>query len=102
MTCHHGVPADGYDCYGDVYIRGGDEEFEQEAEGMQHATVAGDQKRPEIKAAMSLEGEKDLDVQFGNIVPSNGGKGGDCHERRKGVLNLLARRSLRWIDHLCG
>ena len=59
---------------------------------MQHATIAGDQEGPEIETAMALEGEKNLDIEFDNIVPRHGREGANGH------VNGNVERDLFTVD----
>lgn len=76
LSGDHAIPTDGDDGDGQVDVTLEDQKFEEEAEGMQHTAIAGDQERPKVQASMPFEGEKDLNVQFDDIPPGDGGK---CH-----------------------
>ena len=79
------------------------EEFQQEAERVQHASVAGDDQGPEVETAMPLEGHEDLDVQLQHIEPGDGREGCDCHVGRNAegdCVTILAvpRRHRRLVS----
>lgn len=92
LTSDHAVPANGYDSHANIVIEGllarnQLEEFEEESERMQHAAITRYQQRPEVETSMSFEGEEDLDIEFGDIVPC------DCSEGRYGHIYALVDRN---------
>ena len=91
LTGDHAIPTDGDDTDCNIVVEdrvGGNklEELEEEAEGMQHTAITGYKKGPEVEASMSFEGEEDLDIEFGDIVPC------DCSEGSYGHINALVQR----------
>lgn len=61
------------------------EEFEDKAECVKHAAIAGYEERPEVQTTMALEGHEDLNVEFDDVVP--------CHCRKccNGHVGCLVR-----------
>ena len=46
---------------------------------MQHAAITRYQKRPEVETSVSFEGEEDLNIEFGDIVPCDSSEGSYGH-----------------------
>ena len=53
---------------------------------MQHAAITRYQKGPEVETSVSFEGEEDLNIEFGDIVPC------DSSEGSYGHINALVDR----------
>ena len=53
-----------------------DEEFEDEAQRVQHAAPGTDEKRPEVQAAVPLEGQEYGQIEFHGKRPRDGGASG--------------------------
>ena len=62
------------------------EEFEEEAESMQHAAITRYEKGPEVETSVSFEGEEDLNIEFEDVVPC------DSSEGSYGHINALVHR----------
>lgn len=90
----HGIPADSDDGDGEVFIGGDGKELEHEAEGVQGGPIRRDEERPKVKAAMSLEGEEDLDVELDDIIPGDGSKGGNGHVNARRGENMLSSHAV--------
>ena len=54
---------------------------------MQHAAITGYQKGPEVETSVSFEGEEDLNIEFGDVIPC------DSSEGSYGHINALVDRN---------
>ena len=91
LTGDHAIPANGDDGNCNIVVErliagNKPEELKEESEGMKYAAITRYQKRPEVEASMSFEGEEDLDIEFGDVIPS------DSSEGSYGHINALVER----------
>ena len=91
LTSDHAIPPNGDDSNSNIVVErlvAGNQlkELEEKSESMQHTAVTRYQKGPEVEASMSLEGEEDLDIEFGDVVPC------DCSEGSYGHIDALVDR----------
>lgn len=97
----HAIPTDGDDGHGQINVSVEDHELEEEAEGVQHTAITGNQQRPKVQSSMSFEGEKDLHVQFDDVPPGDCGKGDIEHLLYRAIIGFLPGHSF-WIAHSVG
>lgn len=80
LPSDHGIPSNRDYSDREVVSMSESKELQQEPKRVQHTAIARYQERPEVQAAMSFEGEEDLDVELCDIVPRDCSEGSYCHK----------------------
>lgn len=98
---HHALPShiDDRDAeHRDVYDA---EEFEQQAQCIQHDGNGGDDERPEVQAFSRAEGYRDEDEELDGVVEGDAGEGGDeLRDLEAGLQGAGARHAV--VHHFQG